>query len=51
MTLDQQARAVNNTCKTGTVWDYSQATPMNTGTPVNDYADLGATTILPTTSR
>ena len=47
LTLDQQAKAVNNTCKTGTLWDYSQANPVNTGTPVNDYADLGATTILP----
>ena len=47
LTLDQQAKAVNNTCKTGTLWDYSQANPVDTGTPVNDYADLGATTILP----
>ena len=48
LTLAQQAQAVNNTCKTGTIWDYSQATPTNTGTPIADYADLGATTILPT---
>jgi type IV pilus assembly protein PilY1 len=48
LTLAQQAQAVNNTCKTGTIWDYSHATPTDTGTPVADYADLSATTILPT---
>jgi type IV pilus assembly protein PilY1 len=47
LTLAQQAKAVNNTCKTGTLWDYTKATPSDTGTPVNNYLDLGATTILP----
>lgn len=47
LSLAQQAQAVQNTCKTGTLWDYSQSTPQNTGTAVNDYADLGASSILP----
>jgi len=47
LSLAQQAQAVNNTCKTGTLWDYTQTTPQNTGTALNDYADLGASSTLP----
>jgi type IV pilus assembly protein PilY1 len=56
LTLAQQAEAVNNTCKTGTLWDYSQSTPGATqktqlATTVPDYADLKALQILPTTTQ
>lgn len=38
LTNAQTAAAVQNTCKTGTIWNYSTPTaPVNTGTPVNDY--------------
>jgi type IV pilus assembly protein PilY1 len=52
LTLGQQAEAVNKTCKTGTLWDYSQSTAGNTqstqlSTRVPDYGDLNAYQILP----
>jgi type IV pilus assembly protein PilY1 len=55
LTLAQQAEAVNNTCKTGTLWDYSQSTSgstvkTNTNTPVADYADLGVSSNVPATT-
>lgn len=38
LTSAQQQAAVQNTCKTGTLWDYSNpSTPLNTGTAVMDY--------------
>jgi type IV pilus assembly protein PilY1 len=38
LTAAQQNAAVQNTCKTGTLWDYSApASPSNTGTAVLDY--------------
>jgi type IV pilus assembly protein PilY1 len=38
LTNAQTAAAVQNTCHTGTIWDYSNpAAPVNTGTPVADY--------------
>lgn len=41
LTTAQQQAAVQNTCKTGTVWDYSTpSSPSNTGTAVNDYAAI-----------
>jgi type IV pilus assembly protein PilY1 len=50
---DQRASAVQNTCKTGFLWDYSNASnPDQTATPVADYAPIygsngvGAYTIL-----
>jgi type IV pilus assembly protein PilY1 len=42
LTLAQQARAVQNTCKTGVIWNYSNpASPVRTATPVADYAPVG----------
>jgi len=42
LTGPQQQTAVNDTCSTGTLWDFSTtpATPTNTGTKVNDYAAI-----------
>lgn len=38
LTLAQRAAAVQNTCRTGTIWDYSNPRrPVNTGTPLMDY--------------
>ncbi|MDE2050080.1 MAG: pilus assembly protein PilY, partial [Gammaproteobacteria bacterium] len=38
LTSSQQQAAVRNTCKTGTLWDYSNpSSPQNTGTAVMDY--------------
>ena len=38
LTSAQQQAAVQNTCQTGTLWDYSNpASPTNTNTSVNDY--------------
>jgi type IV pilus assembly protein PilY1 len=56
LTLGQQAEAVNNTCKTGTLWDYSQSTTGTTKskqltTTVADYADLKAYQILPASTQ
>ncbi len=55
LTLGQQAEAVNNTCKTGMLWDYSRSTSgatvkTQTTTAVPDYADLGASTNVPATT-
>jgi type IV pilus assembly protein PilY1 len=52
LTLGQQAEAVNNTCKTGKLWDYSQSTAGSTkstqlATTIPDYGDLGAIQVLP----
>ena len=51
LTTTQQRAAVQNTCKTGTLWDYSTpASPTNTGTAVADYAAIpNAFTIIPNT--
>jgi type IV pilus assembly protein PilY1 len=39
--------AVHDTCRTGHLWDYSNpATPLDTGTPVLDYAPVGSPVIL-----
>jgi type IV pilus assembly protein PilY1 len=45
----QQQAAVQNTCKTGTLWNYANAaSPTNTGTVVPDYAPiLNAYSVLP----
>ncbi len=56
LTLAQQAEAVNNTCKTGTLWDYSRSTADKTrskqlATTVPDYADLTAYQVLPATTQ
>jgi type IV pilus assembly protein PilY1 len=50
LTLAQQASAVQNTCRSGFVWDYSTpAAPVETTTPVLDYPAVpGAYTILNT---
>ena len=52
LTAAQQQAAVQNTCETGTLWNYSKpASPVNTGTAVADYAPiLGAYSVLPTTN-
>jgi type IV pilus assembly protein PilY1 len=52
LTLAQQASAVQNTCKTGFIWNYSNpASPVKTTTTVADYAPVGSpvtlSTILP----
>lgn len=56
LTAAQQADAVNKTCKTGTLWDYSannQGNPKvsQLTTTVPDYADLNAYQILPATTQ
>ncbi|HTP96273.1 MAG TPA: PilC/PilY family type IV pilus protein, partial [Burkholderiales bacterium] len=50
LTTAQKAAAVQNTCKTGTIWDYSTpATPVNTGVALPDYAPIpNAYQVLPT---
>jgi type IV pilus assembly protein PilY1 len=41
LTAAQKGQAVQNTCKTGTIWDYSNpATPVNTGVAIPDYAPI-----------
>jgi type IV pilus assembly protein PilY1 len=41
LTAAQQQAAVQNTCKTGTIWDYSKpASPKNTGTAIADYQPI-----------
>ena len=41
LTLSQQQAAVQNTCKTGNLWDYSNASnPKQTTTPVADYTAI-----------
>jgi type IV pilus assembly protein PilY1 len=49
LTSAQQQAAVQNTCKTGTLWNYANAgSPKNTGTTIADYAPiLGAYSVLP----
>lgn len=47
LTRAQQAQAVNNTCKTGKLWDYSKLPGTQTNTAASDYADLGASLTLP----
>lgn len=38
LTSAQTSAAVQNTCSTGMIWDYSNpSSPVNTGTPVTDY--------------
>jgi type IV pilus assembly protein PilY1 len=48
LTLAQQAQAVELACRTGFVWDYSTTpnSPVETATPVLDYAPVGAPVIL-----
>jgi type IV pilus assembly protein PilY1 len=47
LTWAQQAQAVQATCRSGFIWDFSNpATPVQTLTPVNDYAPVGAPVIL-----
>jgi len=36
----QRQAAVQSTCKTGTLWNYSVATPTNTNTSIADYAPI-----------
>jgi type IV pilus assembly protein PilY1 len=44
-----QASAVQNTCRSGFLWDYSNASaPVQTMTPVADYAPVGSPAILST---
>jgi type IV pilus assembly protein PilY1 len=40
LSTSQRQAAVQNTCKTGTLWNYGIATPSNTGTTVADYAPI-----------
>jgi type IV pilus assembly protein PilY1 len=49
----QGAQAVQKTCRTGHVWDYSNpASPVDTGIALNDYAVIpGAYSILPATHQ
>jgi type IV pilus assembly protein PilY1 len=50
LTRGQQAEAVNKTCKTGTLWDYSNPTQSKQlSTTIPDYKDLNAYQILPDT--
>ncbi len=51
LTNAQGAAAVQNTCSTGFLWDYSNpATPVQTTTPAVDYAAIpGAFSVLPAT--
>jgi type IV pilus assembly protein PilY1 len=51
LTAAQRQQAVQNTCTTGTRWNYSTpANPVNTGVAIPDYAPiLGAQVVLPTT--
>jgi type IV pilus assembly protein PilY1 len=53
LTNAQGAAAVQNTCRTGFVWDYSNpASPVQTTTPVPDYAAIpGAFSVLPATRK
>ena len=37
LSQSQQYAAVQNTCSTGTLWNYSGSTPSNTGTAILDY--------------
>ena len=47
LTLAQQAAAVQNTCKTGFIWDYSKPNkPKQTTTAVADYAPVGTPVLL-----
>src|SRR5580698_1364393 len=50
LTLAQQQQAVQNTCQTGYLWDYSlttSPTPVQTATPASDYAAIpGASVVL-----
>jgi type IV pilus assembly protein PilY1 len=47
LTLAQQASAVQNTCRTGFYWNYSNpATPSQSAFPAPDYAPVGAPVIL-----
>jgi type IV pilus assembly protein PilY1 len=52
LTLAQRASAVQNTCKTGYIWNYSNpSSPVKTATMIADYAPVGSpvtlSTILP----
>jgi type IV pilus assembly protein PilY1 len=47
LTASKQAEAVNNTCRTGTLWDYSRSNPTQLTTKVSDYPDLNAYQVLP----
>ena len=51
LTVAQRQAAVQNTCRTGTLWSYvAPANPVNTNVPIADYAPIiGAQVILPTT--
>jgi type IV pilus assembly protein PilY1 len=47
LTLAQQAQAVQNTCRSGFLWDYSNpGAPFQTVTPAVDYAPVGSPVIL-----
>jgi type IV pilus assembly protein PilY1 len=46
-TVTAARRAVHNTCSTGHIWDFSNPSrPVDTGTPVADYAPVGSPVIL-----
>ena len=48
----QAAAAVQNTCKTGYVWDYSQSTPVKTAITLPDYYAIpGAYSVLPSSRK
>jgi type IV pilus assembly protein PilY1 len=40
LSLANQAQAVQRTCSTGHIWDYTKATPVDTGTALADYAPI-----------
>jgi len=40
LSTTQRQAAVQSTCKTGTLWNYSVATPTNTNTTIADYAPI-----------
>ena len=40
LTLAQQAAAVQNTCRTGTIWDYTKPNPKDTEIALADYAPI-----------
>jgi type IV pilus assembly protein PilY1 len=49
LTLAQQASAVRDTCRTGHIWDYSNAAaPVDTGVNIPDYAPVGSAVIFAT---
>jgi type IV pilus assembly protein PilY1 len=48
LTPAQRAQAVQNTCRTGHIWDYTNSTPSDTGIALADYAPIpNAFKILP----